>query len=447
MGESRMPLYVKLAILSFFQFGTWGSYLTSMGTFIGSDKGLNRGDIVAIFYATQSIVSIFAPAIMGMIADTKIQAQMTYAICQLLNGLFMIGAYYFGKQLAIVPLYICFFGASTFFMSSLSLYNAVSYNALEKVGADSIKVFPPIRTFGTVGFIIMMISVDWLGFQTTSAQFLVSGIVSIILVIYNLIFIPKCEIKKDKANESLWTRLGFDAFKLFGIKKMAIFFIFSMFLGVNLQITNSYANPYITGFGDIPEYADTFGARHANTLISLSQISETLCILLIPFALKRFGIKNVMLISMVAWLLRFLLFGLGNPGSGVWLFVLSCIVYGVAFDFFNISGSLFVDKESDNKIRSSAQGLFMVMTNGIGSGIGILVAQFGVLNRLVYNPAVTDVIGGWKKFWFIFAAYSGVMAFAFIFLFRYNRKDEAEADEKIKTEKTEEGLVEHTEKA
>ena len=288
---------------------------------------------------------------------------------------------------------------------------------------DSIKDFPPIRVFGTVGFICAMLSVDALGYQTTSSQFLVSAGIGLVLALYALT-LPECPISKSAEKRSVVEALGLRAFALFKQKKMALFFIFSMLLGVSLQITNGFANPFITSFKAIPEYADTFGANHANALISLSQVSETLCILLIPFFLRKFGIKRVMLIAMLAWVLRFGLFGLGNPGTGVWMFILSMIVYGVAFDFFNISGSLFVDKETDASIRSSAQGLFMIMTNGIGATLGTLGAQ-AVVNCFVYSQ--TDTLAqtaGWSTSWLIFAGYALVVAVVFAAVFKYKHVPE-----------------------
>ena len=229
--------------------------------------------------------------------------------------------------------------------------------------------------------------------------------------------LPHCEVSK-KAPEGNWVdALGLRAFALFKEKRMAVFFIFSMFLGVSLQITNAFANSFLTNhFGAIPEYAGTFGVEHANILISLSQLSETLCILLIPFFLKRYGIKNVMLISMLAWVLRFGLLGLGNPGTGVWMLILSMIVYGVAFDFFNISGSLYVEKETTPAIRASAQGVFMMMTNGFGATLGSYAAG-----------KVVDMYG-WPDSWFIFAAYALVVAVLFAIVFRYKHNpDEIKA--------------------
>src|SRR5574344_671755 len=267
---------------------------------------------------------------------------------------------------------------------------------------DTVKAFPPIRVFGTIGFICSMLFIDYIGFQSTCFQFFVSAAISVVLAVYALT-LPDCPCSKGGEKKSLIDVLGLRAFLLFKQKKMAIFFIFSMLLGVSLQITNGFANPFITSFKGVAEYANTFGANHANALISLSQVSETLCILLIPFCLRRFGIKNVMLMAMFAWVLRFGLFGLGNPGGGVWMFILSMIVYGVAFDFFNISGSLFVNKETDTSIRSSAQGLFMIMTNGIGATVGTLSAQ-AFVNMFTTSQQMGDnfyTVGDWTSVWLI----------------------------------------------
>lgn len=407
--------------MNFLQFAVWGAYLTSMGTFLGKN---GFGESIGTFYATQGIVSLFFPPLIGMAADRFIQAQKLYVICHLLSALSMLGAGYFGSgEVNFSGMYTCFFFGIGFYMSSLSLSYSVAYNALDKSGLDTVKDFPPIRVWGTVGFIATMWTVDLLGYQDKADQFFVSGILGIVLAIFaNLI--PKCEIKASEGKKSFTEMLGLDAFKLFADKKMAVFFIFSMLLGVALQITNSYANPFITSFGSIEEFKDTFGVQHANILISLSQISETLCILLIPFFLKKFGIKKVMLIAMLAWTLRFLFFGLGNPGSGVWLFVLSCIVYGVAFDFFNVSGSLFVDKETDKSIRSSAQGLFMLMTNGIGATTGTFIAQT-IVNRNVFSQTEPAAIwSGWQTSWFVFAVYALTVAVLFAILFKYKHKSE-----------------------
>lgn len=407
-----MMLKIRLALMNFLEFAVWGAYLTSMGTYL-----VNHGmaQHIGIFYAMQGIVSIFMPAIMGIVADRWIPAQRLLGFCHLIAGLFMGAMVYYantaGGDIAFGTLFTLYSVSVAFYMPTLALANSVAYNALTKAGLDTVKDFPAIRVFGTVGFICTMWLVDLMGFQANEFQFATSGLIGILLFLYTF-SLPACPVSSSNEKQSISEALGLKAFALFKQKRMAIFFIFSMLLGVSLQITNGFANPFITSFGSIPEYADTFGVQHANMLISLSQMSETVCILLIPFFMKRFGIKNVMLIAMFAWVLRFGLFGAGNPGSGVWMFILSMIVYGVAFDFFNISGSLFVDKSTDSEIRSSAQGLFMLMTNGIGATIGTLGAQ------QVVNHFTVDGVTEWQSCWYIFAAYALVVGIAFALIFR-----------------------------
>ena len=407
----------RLIIMNFLQFAVWGAYLTSMGSYLAN---AGQGANIGVFYAMQGIMSIFMPALIGIVADRWIPAQKMMGICHLISSTFLLTMGYYGLTTGneadfgiLISLFAIGIG---FYMPSLSLSYAVAYNALEKAGYDTISAFPPIRTLGTVGFICTMLLVDALGFQTTSMQFIVSGILGIILGFYAMT-LPECPINKNKEKKSLVDALGLRAFSLFKDRTMATFLIFSLLLGVALQLSNSYANPFISSFGTIEEYANTFGAKHANALISLSQCSETLCILLIPFFMKRFGIKRVMLFAMLAWVLRFGLFGAGNPGNGVWMFILSMIIYGAAFDFFNISGSLFVNQTTDKSMRSSAQGLFMLMTNGIGATLGTIGAQ-AVVNHYIENVN-GYMVGDWSTVWYIFAAYALVLSIAFALIFKY----------------------------
>ncbi len=405
--------------MNFLEFAVWGAYLTSMGTFLFK---AGYGSHIGFFYSIQGIVSLFMPGIMGIIADRWVQAQRLLSACHLFAAAFMIAAGLYGMTdgFSIGILFPLYSLSVAFYMPTLALSNSVAFNALNQAGMDTVKDFPPIRVFGTVGFIFTMWAVDFLGFQPTSQQFLLSGSLSVVLAVYSLT-LPQVPVRSASSasgeKPTLVQALGLDAFRLFKRYDMAVFFIFSMLLGVSLQITNGFANPYITSFQNIPEYADTFGARHANILISISQISEAFCILLIPLFLKRFGIKRVMMIAMMAWVLRFGLFGLGNPGSGVWMFVISCIVYGVAFDFFNVSGALFVDSNTDTGIRSSAQGLFMIMTNGLGATIGTLTAQ-AIINHYVYAFPENAQLPGWRTSWMIFAAYAFVVFILFTIFFR-----------------------------
>jgi nucleoside transporter len=416
-----MNMKFRLIVMNFLQFAVWGAYLISMGRYLAN---LGMGSNIGLFYSMQGIVSLFMPAIVGIVADRWIPAQKMYGICHFLAAVFMGAAGYYGMvhgvNSSFGTIFTLYSLSVAFYMPTLALSNSVAYTALGKAGLDTVRDFPPIRVFGTVGFICTMWFVDIMGFQANENQFFTSACLSLILAVYAFT-LPACPIDHSTKSKSVVDAFGLRAFSLFANKKMAIFFIFSMLLGVSLQITNSYANVFISSFATIPEFAGTYGVNHANILISLSQISETLCILLIPFFLRRFGIKKVMLIAMLAWVFRFGLFGTGNPGSGVWMFILSMIVYGVAFDFFNISGSLFVDKETDKGIRSSAQGLFMLMTNGIGATVGTLSAQ-AIVNTYTHAQELNGqvyTVGNWPTVWFIFAGYALVVAILFAIIFRY----------------------------
>ena len=412
----------RLIGMSFLQFAVWGAYLISMGGYLFN---AGMGDKIGYFYAMQGVVSLFMPALMGMVADRWVPAQKLLAGCHLISALCMAMVGYVGLTSEASPsflsLMVPYSLAVAFYMPTLALSNSVSYTAMEKVGLEPIKNFPPIRVFGTIGFICSMLLTDVLGFQSTPMQFFLSAGIGAMASCYSLT-LPACPTANKSAGKTWRDVLGMNAFALFKERKMAVFFIFSILLGVALQITNGFANPFLQSFEKLPEYADAFGVRHANALISLSQLSETFCLLLIPFALRRFGIKFVMLIAMLCWVFRFGLFGLGNPGDGVWMFILSMLVYGVAFDFFNISGSLFVNKETDLSMRSSAQGLFMMMTNGFGATIGTVLAQ-QVVNHFVDFASNVPQVEGWSKAWFVFAGYMLVVAVLFALLFKYKHNE------------------------
>ena len=419
----------RLIVMNIIQWAVWGSYLTSMGSYLA---GVGLAPKIGIFYAMQGIVSIFMPTLMGIVADKFIPAQKLLGLCHGIAGAAMLGAGFYGMNagtdVSFGVLFSMYAVSVAFYMPTIALSNSTAYRILETNGYDTVKDFPPIRVFGTVGFICAMLFVnfvtngDGVQYQHSYNQFIVSGVLGIAMLLY-CFTLPTCPCMQTSGEgQSLSERFGLNAFSLFKDRNMAIFFIFSMLLGVALQITNGFANPFISHFKEVPEFAQTWGARNANALISISQVSETLGILLIPVAMKFFGIKRVMLIAMFAWVLRFGLFGAGDPGSGVWMLILSMIVYGVAFDFFNISGSLYVNQRTTGKIQNSAQGLFMLMTNGIGATIGTLSAQ-AVVNHFVYNAAEPD----WSAAWYVFAGYSLVVALLFMVLF----KEPKDANDKI----------------
>ena len=436
-----MNLKFRLSLMNFLEFAVWGAYLTCMGNYLGV-AGL--GDKISWFYAIQGIVSIFMPTLMGIVADKYIQPQHLLGLCHLAAGGFMLGCWWlglqagFGNELADKSLFITLYTLSVaFFMPTIALSNTAAFTILKNNGLDTVKDFPPIRVLGTVGFIVTMWFVNcavWQDgsfsmtladsaykFQYTYMQFFVSGILSIVLCFY-CFTLPECKVVvKEKV--SLIESLGLNAFKLFKSRNMALFFIFSALLGMCLQVTNGYAGPFITSFKGSADaaIASSFAANNATLLTSISQISEALCILMIPFFLKRYGIKIVMLMSMFAWVFRFGFFGVGNPAMpGVIMFILSCIVYGVAFDFFNVSGGIFVDQECEPSIKASAQGLFMMMTNGVGATVGTLAAGEIVNHYCYWENGFLQ--GEWTTCWFIFAAFALAVGISFALVFHPEKK-------------------------
>ena len=432
----------RLSLMNFMEFAVWGAYLTCMGNYLGI-AGL--GDKISWFYAIQCIVSIFMPTLMGIIADKYIQPQRVLGLCHLVAGGFMLGCWWlgyqagFGQELEDKSLFIALYTLSVaFFMPTIALTNTTAFTILKNNGLDTVKDFPPIRVLGTVGFIVTMWFVNcavWEDgafsltladnahkFQYTYMQFFVSGLLSMVLFLY-CFTLPQCKLEKKEQKVSLAETLGLNAFKLFKTQKMALFFIFSALLGMCLQVTNGYAGPFITSFKGSADaaVATSFAANNATLLTSISQISEALCILMIPFFLKRYGIKVVMLMSMFAWVFRFGFFGIGNPAMpGVIMFILSCIVYGVAFDFFNVSGGIFVDQECEPSIKASAQGLFMMMTNGVGATVGTLAAGEIVNHYCSWEGGFLQ--GDWTTCWFIFSAFALAVGVSFALVFHPDKK-------------------------
>lgn len=445
-----MGIKIRLVLMSFLQFFVWGAWLITIANYWFGTKHWD-GTQFGLVFGTMGIASIFMPTLTGIMADKWINAERLYGILHILYA----GVLFYLPQVTEPTTFIyVMLAAMCFYMPTISLSNSISYNALKNNGLDVIKDFPPIRVWGTIGFIVAMWITNLTDNKASENQFYIAGIVAVALGVYAFT-LPKCEPQRANDEASLNKTLGLNAFKLFGDYKMALFLVFSMFLGGALQLTNAYGDVFLSEFENFPKYADSFVVKRSTIIMSISQISETLFILAIPFFLKRFGIKQVMLISMLAWVLRFGLFAFGDPVTGLWMIILSCVVYGMAFDFFNISGSLFVETTTNSRIRSSAQGLFMMMTNGFGAVFGSFTSGWlidkyftnsytnttelaGFLQTEPNNPLMGEFIKkqgvevaadgmfshpvmmkDWHNIWLTFAAYALVIAIAFAIMFKH----------------------------
>jgi NHS family xanthosine MFS transporter len=406
-----MNLKLRLVLMNFLQFFVWGAWLITIGRYWFENMHWSGTSFGAIF-STMGISALFMPALMGVVADKWINAEKLY-------GTLHVGG---AVMLALVPavrdpqaMFWVMLVNMVFYMPTIALAITVAYNALKERGLDVVRDYPPIRVWGTIGFIAALWTTSLLGLETSPGQFYVAAAASLLLGLYAFT-LPACPPRMARTSGgSLLDALGLTSFRLFRDRNMAVFFVFAMLLGAALQLTNAYGGTFLGEFGTRPEFADAIAVKYPAIIMSISQVSETLFILTIPFFLKRFGIKTVMTISMLAWFLRFGLFAYGDPGPGLWMIVLSCIVYGMAFDFFNISGSLFVEQQSDPRIRASAQGLFMLMTNGVGAVLGSAISGWMIDRWFTDGAGVKD----WHGIWLTFALYSLAMAVLFVPLFRH----------------------------
>jgi NHS family xanthosine MFS transporter len=406
-----MSIQFRLTVMNFMQFFVWGSWLISLGAYLIVTLGFTGGQVGSI-YATMGLGSLFMPGLLGIVADRWVNAERVYGICHLAGAGLLLWA---STVKDFDTLYLIMLLNAMVYMPTIALNNTVSYKVLEHVGLDVVRTFPPIRVWGTVGFIAAMWMVDLAGWTKSALQLYISAGAALFLGVYAFTM-PECPPARSDGKRSLVSALGLDAFVLFRRQQMLVFFLFAMMLGAALQITNAFGGAFLDDFKTV--FPGAFGVEHPNLLLSISQISETLFILTIPFFLQRFGIKKVMLISIFAWVFRFGLFAVGDPGARLWMLVLSMIIYGMAFDFFNISGSLFVDRESESNIRASAQGLFMIMTNGLGAFVG------GMASGWVVDHFTANGVKDWPRIWLTFAGYALVLGLVFPLAFKYRHEPE-----------------------
>nr|WP_316760960.1 nucleoside permease [Pedobacter aquatilis] len=459
-----MNVKFRLTIMSFMQFFVWAAWLITIANYWFGTKQWDGADF-GIIFSTMGIASLFMPTLTGILADKWINAERLYAILHILYAATM---FYLPQVENPHSFFWVMLVAMCFYMPTIALSNSISYTTLKNGNYDVVKSFPPIRVWGTVGFIVAMWITNLTGNKASANQFYIAGISALALGFYSFT-LPACKPSNLISEKtSFIQKLGLESFKLFADYKMALFFVFSMFLGAALQLTNAYGDVFLDEFKLFPVFADSFVIKYSTIILSISQISETLFILAIPFFLKKFGIKWVIVIAMFAWVLRFGLFAYGDPSSNLWMIIVSCIVYGMAFDFFNISGSLFVETSTTPKTRSSAQGLFMMMTNGFGAVFGSLVSGLMInkyfttyyttidslskyvkseadnthLLKFLQNKGISVLENGnlsrpldvkdWHNIWLTFTIYVLVIAVVFVIVFKHKHtKAEEKAIEAI----------------
>jgi len=403
-----VTLKLRLILLQFLQYFILGAWLLTIGAYWFQTKEWSGTEFGAIF-STIGLASLFMPALAGIIADRWLNAEKLYGLFHLAGAatLFYIPHVDSPAEMFWVMLFnmICY-------TPTISLSVTVSYSAMKDAGLDIIKDYPPIRVWGTIGFIVALWTISLSEWETSSNQFIVAAIASLALGLYGFTM-PRCLPLGASVGGSWVTNLGLQGFTLFRNYNMALFFLFVMLLGAALQITSAYSDTYLHDFAAIDAFKESFAVKHPAVILSISQISEVLFLLALPFFMKRYGIKTVMLISMVAWILRFGLFAYGDPGDGLWMIILACVIYGIAFNFYHTAGSMFVETQVEPVMRASAQGLFFMMANGFGATLGSLVSGIAI-DRFFVTESGFD----WQGIWLSFAGFAVVTTILFIVLFR-----------------------------
>ncbi|MGI9273097.1 MAG: nucleoside permease [Woeseiaceae bacterium] len=403
-----MTLRLRLIVMQFLQYFILGSWLLTIGAYWFQTKEWSGTEFGAVF-STLGIASLFMPALTGIIADRWVNSEKLFGLLHFAGAVTLLYVPLVdepGLMFWVMLVYM------VFYTPTISLSTTVSYSAMKEAGMDVVKDYPPIRVWGTIGFVAALWTISLSRLETSPVQFQIAAGVSFALAVFSLTM-PKCPPLGKSVGGSWISNLGLQGFTLFKNYNMALFFIFAMLLGVALQLTNAYGDTFLHDFAAIDEFKNSFAVTHPAAILSISQISETLFILAIPFFMRRYDIKTILLISMLAWVLRFGLFAYGDPAGGLWMIILSCVIYGIAFDFFHISGSLYVETQVEPSMRASGQGLFFMMCNGFGTILGSRIS--GIVIDKYY---IVDGNFDWQGIWLAFAGYAAVVAVLFVVLFR-----------------------------
>jgi len=403
----------QLSFMMFLEFFVWGSWYVTMGTFLVTNLGASYTQIGAAF-STQSFGAIIAPFIIGLIADRYFNAE------KILGFLHLIGAVllYLCYQATSFDLFYPFiFGYMVLYMPTLALVNSVSFRQMK----DPEKEFSPIRVWGTIGWIAAGLSISYVfmwdevgnmsnGFLKNT--FLMASISSLILGIFSFT-LPKTPPRANKNEKvKIGDLIGLDALKLLKDKNYAIFFLSSILVCIPLAFYYQNANPFLAEIG----VSDPTGK------MTIGQVSEAFFLLLLPFFFKRFGFKMTMLVGMLAWVVRYALFSIGDAGGGVYLLIVGIALHGICYDFFFVSGQIYTDSKAGERFQSSAQGLITLATYGLGMLIGFAIA--GQVTDLYLNA---DGTHDWKSIWMIPSGIAILVVLIFLIFFKnetMNKKPE-----------------------
>ncbi len=404
----KTGIKTQLSAMMFLEFFVWGAWFVTLGTFLGTNLKADGLEIANVF-STQSWGAIIAPFIIGLIADKFFNAERILGLLHLLGALLM---YLMFKSENVQAFYPFVFAYMILFMPTLALVNSVSFRQM----LNPEKEFPSIRIFGTLGWVVAGLAISWFKWDeeqnniandTLRYTFIMAAIASLALGVFSFL-LPKTPPQKVEGTASISQILGLDALKLLKDKNFLIFFIASILICIPLAFYYQNANPFLT----------EVGLQNPTAKMAIGQVSEVLFLLLIPFLFKKFGFKNTILIGMLAWAVRYILFAYGNAGEWSFMLIAGIALHGICYDFFFVSGQIYTDTKAGEKYKSAAQGLITLATYGVGMLIGFWVVGF-VTEHYKTTPHHD---GFWQNVWLVPAGIAAVVCFLFAIIFKNDSK-------------------------
>ena len=426
----KSTIKVQLSIMMFFNFFIWGLWFVTMGTYLTMGKIGASGGQTGLAYGTQCLGAIIAPFIVGFIADRFFAAQKILGILHLAGAAFL---YYISIQIDFANFYSLLLTYMIIYMPTLALVNSI---ALKQI-SNAEKEFGGIRVWGTIGWIVAGLIIGYMAWEpageivkagiaenatadaksalVTAASklnitFLLAALISAIFGLY-CFFLPNTPPPKKGKAASFSQIIGLDALNVLKDKNYLLFFIASVLICIPLAFYYGSANQFL----------NEIGMSGAAAKMSFGQMSETLFLFLMPFFFKRFGIKQMLLIGMVAWVVRYLLFAFGNMESGIWMLYLGIILHGICYDFFFVTGQIYTDQKSDVSVRSSAQGLITLATYGVGMYIGFWYAGKYTDQNAILNSAGKAIGHNWHFIWIFPCLFAAGVALLFFVFFKNDK--------------------------
>ena len=400
-----IKIKIQLSFMMFLEFFIWGGWFVTMGTFL-SQSFKASGSQLAQAYETQSIGAIIAPFVIGLIADRYFSAQKILGFLHILGAVVLCLAGTSNDFISFYPFVLIYM---ILYMPTLALVNSVAFRQMK----DPSKEFPPIRVFGTVGWIVAGLTIGYLGWESQkllSYTFYLTACASAILGVFSFT-LPDTPPKAEKGDYSISKVLGLDALSLLKDTKYLIFFMSSILICIPLAFYYQHANQFL----------NELGMQKAAAVMTLGQISEALFILLLPIFLKRYGIKTSLIVGMLAWVVRYVLFAYGDIGENAWMLIFGVILHGICYDFFFVSGQIYTDYKAGDKFKSSAQGLITLATYGLGMLVGFRLAGY-ITDQFIISSG-----HDWTQIWIIPSGFALFVLLFFILTFKNEKiklKDE-----------------------